>query len=75
MGGKTVAHESLLLRNGRSYSYLLLPRKKTSEVGVILAQKLFPAPASRITRMSGALGYRLSFGLVFKAYFRFSDYT
>jgi hypothetical protein len=40
MGGKTVARDSLLLRTGGSYSYLLLPRKKTLEVGVILAQKL-----------------------------------
>jgi hypothetical protein len=39
MGGKTVARDFLLLRTGGSYS-LLLPRKKTLEVGVILAQKL-----------------------------------
>ena len=40
MGGKTVARDARFLRTGGSYSYLLLPRKKTLEVCVILAQKL-----------------------------------
>ena len=40
MSGKTVARDSLLLRTGRSYSYLFLPRKKPLRLRLILAQKL-----------------------------------
>jgi hypothetical protein len=40
--GTAVARDSTLLRTARSCIHiLLLPRKKTVEVGIILAQKLF----------------------------------